>query len=140
MLLKPSSGCAASLVNQQRLHGSRCLPAHFAVADIGSKNMKHFPCCRRVFNFNFWKVCPISRVDHPEGPPTPQTPFQCPHPDKKGTILLLLEFCVHLHTHQYLKLKCCIVMGQKLRYGRSCTHNPSGTHNWLAQSHIASIS
>ena len=82
----------------------------------------------------------ISRVDHPEGPPTPQTPFQCPHPDKKGTNLLLFKFCIHLHTHQDLKLKCCRVMGQKLRYGRPCTQYLPGTHNWLAQSHIASIS
>jgi len=76
----------------------------------------------------------------PEGPPTPQTPFQCPHPDKKGTNLLLFKFCIHLHTHQDLKLKCCRVMGQKLRYGRPCTQYLPGTHNWLAQSHIASIS
>ena len=88
----------------------------------------------------FWKACPISRVDHPEGPPTPQTSFQCPHPDKKGTNLLLFKFCIHLHTHQDLKLKCCRVMGQKLRYGRPCTQYLPGTHNWLAQSHIASIS
>ena len=31
-------------------------------------------------------------------------------------------------------------MGQKLRYGRPCPHESPGTHNWLAQSHIASIS
>jgi hypothetical protein len=30
-------------------------------------------------------------VDTPEGPPTPQTPFQCPHPNKKGTNLLFFE-------------------------------------------------
>ena len=31
-------------------------------------------------------------------------------------------------------------MGQKLRYKRPCTRDLPGTHNWLAQSHIASIS
>jgi hypothetical protein len=30
-------------------------------------------------------------------------------------------------------------MGQKLRYGRPCTHDLPGTQNWLAQPHIASI-
>jgi hypothetical protein len=30
-------------------------------------------------------------------------------------------------------------MGQKLRYGRPCTRELPGTHNWLAQSRIASI-
>ena len=82
-------------------------------------------------------------VDTPEGLPTPQTPLQCPHQTKKGSILLLLEFCIHLHTHQYLKLQCRRVMGQKLRYGRPCTRDLPGTHNnwpWLAQSHNASIS
>jgi len=73
--------------------------------------------------------------DHP--PPKP--PFQCPHPNKKGTILLLFEFCIHLHTHQDLELTCCRVMGQKLRHGRPCTRDLPGTHNWLAQSHIASF-
>jgi hypothetical protein len=28
-------------------------------------------------------------------------------------------------------------MGQKLRNGRPCTHDLTGTHNWLAQPHIA---
>ena len=41
--------------------------------------------------------------------------IQYPHPDRKGTNLLLFLFCIHLHTHQDLKLKCCRVMGQKLR-------------------------
>ena len=31
-------------------------------------------------------------------------------------------------------------MGQNLRYGRPCTRDLPGTHNWLTQSHIASIS
>ena len=75
-------------------------------------------------------------MDHPP----PKSPFQCSHPDTMGTNLLLSEFCIHLHTHQDLKLKCCRVMGQKLRYGRPCTHDLPGTHNWLAQSHFAFIS
>ena len=29
-------------------------------------------------------------------PPTP--PLQCPHPNKRGTNLLLFKFCIHLHT------------------------------------------
>ena len=74
--------------------------------------------------------------DHP--PPKP--PSQCPHQTKKGTNLLLFKFCIHLQTHQDLKLECCRVMGQKLRYGRPYTHDLPGTHNWLAQPHIASIS
>jgi len=31
-------------------------------------------------------------------------------------------------------------MGQNLRYGRPCTRDLPGTHNWRAQSNIASIS
>jgi hypothetical protein len=30
-------------------------------------------------------------------------------------------------------------MGQKLRYGRPCTHDLPGTNNWPAQPQIASI-
>jgi hypothetical protein len=61
--------------------------------------------------------------------------------DEKGTNLSLFKVGIHLHTYQDLKLKCCRVMGQKLKYGRPCTHYlPAGTHYWLAQSHIASIS
>ena len=82
----------------------------------------------------FWGWTPL--WSHPPLKP----PFQCSHPDKKGTNLLLFQIGIHLHKNQDLKLKCCRVMGQKLRYGRSCTHNLPGTHNWLAQSHIASIS
>ena len=70
-------------------------------------------------------------------PPTPKPPFQCFHPDKKGTNLLLFEFCIHLHTHQ--DLKCCKCMGRKLRYGRPCTYDQPSIHTWLAQPHIASI-
>ena len=55
--------------------------------------------------------------------PPPQTPLPVPHPNKKGTNLLLFEAGIHLHTHQDLKLKCCRVMGQKLRYGRPCTRD-----------------
>jgi len=74
--------------------------------------------------------------DHP--PPKP--PFQCPHQTRKGTNLLLFDFYIHLHTHQDLKLNCCRFMGRNLRYGRPCTHDVPGTHNWLAHSHIASTS
>jgi len=45
----------------------------------------------------------------------------------------LFIFCI-------LRLKWCRDMGQKLRYGRPCTRELPGTYNWLAQSHIASIS
>ena len=54
----------------------------------------------------------------PLPPPPPQTPFQCPHPNKKGTNLLLFQISIHLHNHQDIKLRCCRVMGQKLRCGR----------------------
>jgi hypothetical protein len=57
----------------------------------------------------------------PRAPPPPKPPFQCPHPDRKGTNLLLFGFCIHLHTHQDLKLKCCRALKQKLRYRRPCT-------------------
>jgi hypothetical protein len=73
-------------------------------------------------------------VDTPEGPPTPKFPFQCPDmTKKKGTILLLFEFYIHLQPHQDLTLQCRRVMGQKLRYGRPCPHDSPGTHNWLAR-------
>jgi len=66
-------------------------------------------------------------------PPPPKPPFRCPHQDKKGTNLLHFQTGVHLHTHQDLELKCCScrVMGQKLRYGRPCTHNlpTTGLHS-----------
>ena len=52
-------------------------------------------------------------------PPLPTLPV--PPPKQKGTNLLLYKFCVNLLTHQDLKLNCCRVMGQKLRYGRPCT-------------------
>jgi hypothetical protein len=51
--------------------------------------------------YNFW----TPPRDHP--PPKPKLksrrgitppPFQCPHPDRKGTNLLLFQFCIHLHT------------------------------------------
>ena len=51
----------------------------------------------------------------PSSPPSLKPPFRCPHQDKKGTNLLLFQIGIHLHTHQDLKLKCCRVMGQKLR-------------------------
>ena len=31
-------------------------------------------------------------------PPPPTHPLQCPHPNKRGTNLLLFKFCIHLHT------------------------------------------
>ena len=43
--------------------------------------------------------------------PPPRPSFQCPHPDKKGTNLLLFRFCIHLHTRQNLKLICRRVRG-----------------------------
>ena len=73
-------------------------------------------------------------------PPPPPNTAPAPPWDEKGTILLSFKFCIHLHTYQDMQLKWCRVMGQKLRYGRPCTRNLPGTHNWLAQSHIASIS
>ena len=72
--------------------------------------------------------------------PPPKPPFQCSHPNKKGTNLFLFQIGIHLHAHQDLKLKCCRVMGQKLRYGRPWTRDLLGTHNWLAKSHNTSIS
>ena len=69
-------------------------------------------------------------------PPSPIPIIQCPHPDKKGTNLLLFQTGIHLHTHQDLKLKCCRVTAQKSRYRRPCTRDLLGTRNWLAQSHM----
>ena len=31
-------------------------------------------------------------------PPPLPPPLQCPHPNKRGTNLLLFKFCIHLHT------------------------------------------
>ena len=78
-------------------------------------------------------------VDTPRDRPPPKPPFQRPHPNKKGTNLLFFQIGIHLHTHQDLELKHCRVMGQKLRHGCPCTRDLPGTHNWLAQPHIASI-
>ena len=36
-----------------------------------------------------WATRLLFGVDTPEGPPPPKPPFQCPHPNKKGTNLLL---------------------------------------------------
>jgi len=122
--------------NQPLLVFGRCFGALFsgliAFANITSIHRR----CQELFLegiYTFWggPSCP---------PPPPKPPFRCPHPDKKGTNLLLFQAGIYLHTHQDLKLKCCRVMGQKLRYGRPCTRDLPGTHNWLAQSHIASIS
>jgi len=86
-----------------------------------------------IGTYDFWAGTPCP-------PPPPKLPFRCPHQDKKGTNLLLFQIGIHLHIHQDLRLKCCRVMGQQLRYGCPCTCDLPGTHNWLAQSHIASIS
>ena len=75
----------------------------------------------------------------PKRPPTHPTPQYCPPWDEKGTILLLFKSCIHLHTYQDMQLKWCRVMGQKLRYGRPCTHDLPSTHNSLTQPHIASF-
>jgi hypothetical protein len=95
------------------------------------------PTYRRLLflegTYTFWGRPPCP-------PPPPKPPFRCPHQDKKGTNLLLFQIGIHLHTHEDLKLKCCRVMGQKLRYGRPCTRDLPGIHNWHAQSQIASIS
>ena len=53
----------------------------------------------------------------PLTPPPPKPPFRCPHPDKKGTILLLYQIGIHLHSHHNQIFTCCRVMGQKLRRG-----------------------
>ena len=81
------------------------------------------------------KACILFGVD----PPPLNPPSGAPPPDKKGTNLLLYQTGIYLHTNQDIKLKCCRVTGQKLRYGRPCTSDLPGTHNWLAQSKIASI-
>ena len=36
-------------------------------------------------------------------PPPPKPPFRCPHPDKKGTNLLLFQTGIYLHTHILIK-------------------------------------
>jgi len=90
-------------------------------------------CSQEGVFYYFWTDflrCTTLR-DHP--PPKP--PFQCPHPNKKGTNLPLFQIGIHLHTHQDLRLKCCRKMGQKLRYGRPCTRDLPGTHNCLAVPH-----
>jgi len=52
----------------------------------------------------YWTSTPFFGLGALDPPPPKIPTTQCSHPDKKGTILLLLEFCIHLHTHQYLKL------------------------------------
>jgi hypothetical protein len=78
-------------------------------------------------------------VGGPKRPPTHPHPPLLPAWDEKGTILLIFNFCIHLQTYQDMQLKWCRVMGQKLKYGRPCTHDLSSTHNWLTQPHIASF-
>jgi len=63
--------------------------------------------------------------------PPPKTPPSAPTQTKRVPICSFLYSCIHLHTHQDLKLKCCRVIGQKFRYGRPCTHDLPGTHNCL---------
>jgi hypothetical protein len=96
---------------------------------------------QRLLGVFFWGEGMYTFWGGPPCPPPfpPKPPFRCPHPDKKGTNLLQAQIGIHLHTHQDLNLKCCRVIGQKLRYGRPCTRDLPGTHYWLAQSHIASI-
>ena len=91
---------------------------------------------RQFFVFLFLGLTPLLRAPPPPNPPSSTHP----HQTKKSTNLLHFSFVIHLHTNQDLKLKCCRTMGQKQRYGRPCTHDLPGTHNWLAQPHIASIS
>ena len=88
---------------------------------------------RRVFlgKFLWW---------NPRGPPTPQTPLPVLPPRQKGCQSAPFYKLHPSVPHQDLKVKCCRVMGQTLRYGRPCTHDLPGTHNWLAQPHIAFIS
>jgi len=82
-------------------------------------------------------VMPKFSAGDPKRPPTPPTPQYCSLWDEKGTILPHFNFCIH--TYQDMQLKWCRVMGQKLRYGRPCTHDLPSTHNWLTQPHIASF-
>ena len=89
---------------------------------------------------HFGQAYPFFGLDPPDPPPTPYPPLPVPPPKQKGHQSALFQIGIHLHTHQDLKLKCGRVMGQKLRYGRLCTRDLPGTHNWLAQSNINSIS
>ena len=86
----------------------------------------------KIGTYDFW-------AGPPALPPPLNPPFGAPTLTK-GYQSDPFQIGFHLHTHHDLKLKCCRVMGQKLRYGRPCTRDLPGTHNWLAQSHIASIS
>jgi len=42
-------------------------------------------------------------VDIPEGPPPPNPPFNAPTRQKGYHSAPFFHFCIHLHTHQYLK-------------------------------------
>jgi len=82
----------------------------------------------------------IFGLDPPAPPPLPPNPpSSAPIWTKGVPNCSFFQIGIHLHTHQDLKLKCCRITGQKLRYSCPCTHDLPGTHNWLAQSHIASI-
>ena len=85
-----------------------------------------------IGTYDFWAGTPWT--------PLPLNPLPMPPPGLKGTNMLLFQTGIHPHTHQDLKLKCCRVMGRKLRYGRPCTRDLPGIYNRLVQSHIASIS
>ena len=60
----------------------------------------------------YWTSFPFIGVDPPDPPTPPTPPFRCPHPDKKGTNLLLFKFCIHLHTHQDPQLKFAELWGK----------------------------
>ena len=53
---------------------------------------------------NFGQACLLGW--DPLNPP-PNPTFRCPHPDKKGTNLLLFQMGIHLHIHHNLILTCC---------------------------------
>jgi len=76
----------------------------------------------------------------PNPPPTPQTPLPMPPPGQKG--YQSAPFTNRLPSAYSSRPEIDVLQsyGAKTRYGRPCTHDQPGTHNWLAQSHIASIS
>ena len=64
----------------------------------------------------------------------PLNPLPVPPPKQKGYQSAPFSNWHHLHTHQDPELKCCIAIRQKLRYGRPCTRDVPGTHNWCLHS------
>jgi hypothetical protein len=117
------------------LHTTRCNTQIYVGVVF---NVSSLPCdfCCKDQEAPKKKVMDVNPIFWFGGPwPPPPIPItQYPHPDKKGTNLLLFMIGIHLHTYQDLKLKCCRIMGQKLRYRRPCTRD-LGTHNWLAVPH-----